>query len=227
VPECAGRLQIESTRPLSFAPERSSRTTRLTLERRARLLAACSIAWHFVEFAVALAAGIVAGSVALIGFGADSLIEALAGFIVLWLFTGARRGSRAAEHRAQKLIATSFFLLAAYIGIETLRTLLGSAHSQVSWIGIGLAAVTATTMPVLARAKRKNGERLNSSAIVKEAAQNQLCAYLSIALLIGLATNALLGWWWADPLVALMIAGVAVKEGRESWCGEGCANGCC
>jgi divalent metal cation (Fe/Co/Zn/Cd) transporter len=180
-----------------------------------------------VEFAIALGAGIAAGSIALIGFGADSLIEALAGGVVLWLFTGNRIGSHAAERRAQQLIATTFFVLAAYVSIEAARTLLGGDHPRASWVGIGLAAVTAPTMPLLARAKRRIGNKLNSSAAVKEASQTQLCAYLSIALLVGLGANALLGWWWADPLTALAIAAVALKEGRESWRGEGCAHGCC
>jgi len=180
-----------------------------------------------VEFAIALGAGIAASSIALIGFGADSLIEALAGVVVLWLFTGKRIGSHAAERRAQQLIAVTFFALAAYVSVEAVRTLVGGNHPQVSWVGIGLAAFTAPTMPLLARAKRRIGNKLNSSAAVKEASQTQLCAYLSIALLVGLGANALAGWWWADPLTALAIAAVAVKEGRESWRGEGCADGCC
>jgi divalent metal cation (Fe/Co/Zn/Cd) transporter len=200
---------------------------RSRLERRARLLAWGGIAWHFVEFAIAVGAGVAAGSIALIGFGADSLIEALAGFVVLWLFTGNRVGSRHAERRAQQLIAVTFFVLAAYVGIEAIRTLITAHHPDVSWVGIGLAAVTAPTMPILARAKRRIGSRLSSSAAVKEASQTQLCAYLSVALLIGLGSNALFGWWWADPLTALVIAGVALKEGRESWRGEGCSDGCC
>jgi divalent metal cation (Fe/Co/Zn/Cd) transporter len=179
-----------------------------------------------VEFAIAIAAGIVAGSIALIGFGADSLIEAMAGFVVLWLFTGTRLGSHSAERRAQQLIAVSFFVLAAYVGIESVRTFFDGMHPEVSWIGIGLAAFTAVTMPVLAHAKRDVGNKLHSSATVKEASQTTLCAYLSVALLVGLLANAFAGWWWADPLAALFIAGVAVKEGRESWRGEGCCDAC-
>ncbi len=197
------------------------------LERRARVLAWGGIAWHVVEFAIAVAAGLAAGSIALIGFGADSLIEALASLIVLWLFTGDRIGSRAAERRAQQLIATSFFVLAAYISVEAIRNVLGGDHPRASWVGISLAAFTALTMPLLARAKRQVGSKLSSSAAVKEASQTQLCAYLSIALLVGLGANAIIGWWWADPLAALTIAAVALKEGRESWRGEGCADGCC
>jgi divalent metal cation (Fe/Co/Zn/Cd) transporter len=199
---------------------------RARLEHRARLLAWGGIAWHFVEFAIALAAGVAAGSIALIGFGADSLVETLAGFVVLWLFTGARRGSAAAERRAQQLIAASFFVLAAYVAAESIRTLVDGRHPETSWVGVGLAAFTAVTMPLLASAKRRVGNRLHSSAAVKEASQTQLCAYLSVALLVGLLLNALAGWWWADPLAALVIAAVAVQEGRQSWRGEGCCDAC-
>lgn len=199
---------------------------RARLEHRARLLAWGGIAYHFVEFAIALGAGLAAGSIALIGFGADSLIEALAGFVVLWLFTGRRIGSADAERRAQQLIAASFFVLAAYVGVESLRTLVGQHEPDPSWLGIGLAAFTLPTMPLLAMVKRRVGQRLNSAATVKEASQTQLCAYLSLALLVGLLANALGGWWWADPAAALVIAAVAVQEGIESWKGEGCCDAC-
>jgi divalent metal cation (Fe/Co/Zn/Cd) transporter len=207
-------------------PTRVGGEQRRRLVRRARLLAWGGIAWHFIEFAIALAAGIAASSIALIGFGADSLIESAAGFVVVWLFTGARLQSPRAERRAQQLIAVSFFVLAVYVGLEAIRTFAGGDHPETSWVGIGLAAVTAPTMPLLARAKRRIGDQLGSSATVKEGAQNTVCAYLSIALLIGLLANALAGWWWADPLAALFIAGVAVKEGRETWRGEGCCDTC-
>ena len=185
------------------------------------------VGWHVVEALIAVVAGVAAGSIALIGFGADSMIEAVAGFVVIWLFTGSRLGSSHAERRAQQMIAISFYILAAYVGIEATRTLIDANHPRESWVGIALAAFTAVTMPLLARAKRQVGTKLNSSAAVKEASQTSLCAYLSVALLIGLGTNALFGWWWADPIAALAIAGVALKEGRESWRGEGCAEGCC
>ena len=222
-------LQLGGAQPLRtpVLPIGPSPAERAQLEGRARVLARAGIAWHLVEFAIAVAAGVVAGSIALIGFGADSLIEALAGVVMVWLFTGSRLGSQASERRAQQLIAGSFFVLAAYVGVEAVRTLVGADHPQTSWVGIGLAALTAVTMPLLSRAKRRIAIGLGSSAAVKESSQTQLCAYLSIALLIGLGANALIGWWWADPLAALAIAGVAVKEGRESWRGEGCADGCC
>jgi divalent metal cation (Fe/Co/Zn/Cd) transporter len=216
-------IQLELSRPVTVQDPQG----RSKLERTARLLAWGGIGWHVVEFGIALGAGIAAGSIALIGFGADSLVEALAGFVVLWLFTGSRIGSAGAERRAQQLVAGSFFVLAAYVGVESVRTLLGGHHPGVSWVGVGLAAFTAPTMPLLAIAKRRIGQKLHSPATVKEASQTQLCAYLSVALLVGLLANALAGWWWADPVVALAIAGVAVKEGLESWRGEGCADGCC
>jgi divalent metal cation (Fe/Co/Zn/Cd) transporter len=196
------------------------------LQRRARMLAWGGIGWHFVEFVVAIAAGAAAGSIALIGFGADSLIEAVAGFVVVWLFTGSRLRSPTAERRAQQMIALSFYVLAAYVGVEAIRTLVAADEPGTSWVGIALAAVTAPTMPLLARAKGHVGSQLNSSATVKEGAQNMVCAYLSVGLLVGLLANALLGWWWADPAAALLIAAVAVREGRESWHGEGCCDAC-
>lgn len=204
----------------------SATSERARLERRARWLAWGGNAWHVVEFAIAVGAGIAAGSIALIGFGADSLVEALAGSVIIWLFTGGRGASHAAERRAQQLIAASFFVLAAYIAVESIRDLAGRHHPGTSWVGIGLAAFTALTMPLLARAKRQVAQHLKSSAAVKEAAQNQLCAYLSIALLVGLLLNALAGWWWADPAAALVIAAVAAREGRQSWRGEGCCDVC-
>jgi divalent metal cation (Fe/Co/Zn/Cd) transporter len=194
-------------------------------ERRARLLAWGGNAWHVVEFAIAIGAGIAAGSIALVGFGADSLVEVLAGTVIVWLFTGGRGSSQTAERRAQQLIALSFFALAVYVSVESVRDLIGGHHPAASWVGIGLAAFTAPTMPLLARAKRRVGLKLNSSATVSEAAQNQLCAYLSLALLAGLLLNAVWGFWWADPAAALVIAGVALREGRESWKGERCE--CC
>jgi divalent metal cation (Fe/Co/Zn/Cd) transporter len=220
-------LQIGGVRPIEASlPSGLASPDRSRLEQRARRLAGGGIAWHFVEFAIAIAAGVAANSIALIAFGADSLIEAVAGFVVVWLFTGSRLGSHAAERRAQQLIALSFYLLAAYVVVEATRSLIVGDQPDASWIGIGLAAVTAPTMPLLARAKRRVGEELGSSATVKEGAQNMICAYLSVALLVGLLSNALLGWWWADPITAFLIAAVAVREGRESWRGEGCCDLC-
>ena len=213
-------LRIERRPAASPRPPERAR-----LERRARQLAWIGNAWHAIEFAIALAAGVAAGSVALVAFGIDSLIEAAAGFVIVWLFTGGRGSSAAAERRAQRLIAASYFALVAYIAVEATRTLAGGHHPQASWIGIALAAVTAPTMPLLARSKRRIGRQLNSSATLSEAGQNMICAYLSVALLAGLLLNALAGWWWADPVAALVIAGIAAREGVESWRGDACD--CC
>lgn len=202
-----------------------SPSERAALERRARLLAWTGNAWHLVEFAIAVGAGVAAGSVALIGFGVDSAIEALAGGVIVWLFSAGRGASAIAERRAQQLVAGSYAILVAYIAVEAVRDLAGGHHPQTSWVGVGLAAFTALTMPLLAAAKRRVGRQLGSSAAVSEAAQNQICAYLSIALLVGLLANALVGWWWADPLAALAIAVIAAKEGVDSWRGDSCD--CC
>jgi divalent metal cation (Fe/Co/Zn/Cd) transporter len=207
------------------------------LVRRAKLLAWAGVGWHGVEAAIAVGAGLAASSIALIGFGADSLIESAAGIILLWRFAAARASSEDAERRAQKLIAVSFYVIAAYVGFEAVRSLLAGERPDASWVGIGLAAITLVTMPPLAIAKARIGEKLGSSATKSEGQQNMLCAYLSAALLVGLGANALFGLWWADPVTALLIAGVAVREGRKSWRGESCCtapvvagdaeDGCC
>jgi divalent metal cation (Fe/Co/Zn/Cd) transporter len=216
---------IERTLPIADSVVVSA-LDRRALVRRAKLLAWGGIGWHFIEFAIALAAGIAASSIALIGFGVDSLVESVAGFIVLWRFADRRTYSESAERRAQQLIAISFFVLAAYVGVEAIRTLIAGDHPEASWVGIGLAAFTAPTMPLLALAKRRVGNRLGSAATVQEGVQNMVCAYLSVALLVGLLANALFSWWWADPAAALFIAAVAAREGRGSWRGEGCCDTC-
>jgi divalent metal cation (Fe/Co/Zn/Cd) transporter len=198
---------------------------RRQLERRARLLAWGGNAWHVVEFAIAVGAGVAASSVALMAFGIDSLIEVASGGVIVWLFSGGRGESEAAERRARQVIAVSFFALAAYVVAGSMRSFTGT-HPDVSSVGIGLALVTAPTMPMLARAKRRVGRQLGSRATEGEGQQNMICAYLSVALLVGLGANALLGWWWADPLAGLVIAAVAVREGREAWRGQTCDDGC-
>jgi divalent metal cation (Fe/Co/Zn/Cd) transporter len=198
---------------------------RFQLERRARTLAWVGNAWHLIEFAIALAAGIAASSVALVAFGVDSLIELAAGGVIIWLFSGGRGASHDAERRAQQMIAVSFYGLAIYVVIGSLHAFSG-AHPEASWVGIGLALITAPTMPILAHAKRRVGQRLGSRATQSEGRQNMLCAYLSVALLAGLAANAIFGFWWADPLAGLVIAAAAVREGREAWRGEMCDD-CC
>jgi divalent metal cation (Fe/Co/Zn/Cd) transporter len=209
--------------PLVAAPPGHRRSA---LIRRARFLARLGLAWHAIEAAVAVGAGLVAGSVALIGFGADSVVESLAGLVVLWRFGGDRHASDLAERRAYRLIAISFWVIAAWVAFEAVSQLGGGGHPEVSWVGIGLAAVTLVTMPPLALAKSRVAEQLHSAATRAEGRQNMLCAYLSVALLIGLGANALAGWWWADPITALVIAGFAVREGREAWRGETCCEAC-
>jgi divalent metal cation (Fe/Co/Zn/Cd) transporter len=192
---------------------------------RARVLAWVGLGWHVVEAAVAIVAGIAASSIALIGFGADSLVEAGAGIVVIWLMADTRSASPRAERRAQQLIAASFVVLAVYVGVEAVRDLVAGHHAQGSWVGIGLSVVTLATMPPLAIAKARVGRALGSSATASESRQTMLCAYLSAALLVGLLANALAGWWWADPVVALAVAAVAVREARDAWRGDAC--GCC
>jgi divalent metal cation (Fe/Co/Zn/Cd) transporter len=221
MPETAAPLLVVH-RPADPASDRAP------LVRRARLLALVGLGWHLVEAAVAIGAGVVASSVALVGFGADSLVEAVAGVVVLWRFAGARAASGEAERRAQRLIGASFYAIALYVGVEATRSLIGGHEPDASWVGIGLSVVTLVSMPPLAAAKARVADRLGSSATRSEGRQNLLCAYLSAALLVGLLANAVLGWWWADPIAALVVAGVAVREGRAAWGGDpGCADGCC
>ena len=192
------------------------------LAGRARQLSWLSLAWMTVEGAVAIAAGIAAGSIALVGFGLDSAIEGFASVIIIWRFTGRRVFSHAAEERAQRLVAVQFFLLAPYVGFESVKALASADRPETSWVGIALAAGSVVLMPALAVAKQRLADQLGSAATAGEGRQNMLCAYLAGALLLGLLGNALLGAWWLDPGVGLLIAAVAVKEGREAWRGEGC-----
>lgn len=199
-----------------------SSDARLRAARRVRLLSWASLIYMAIEGSVGIAAGIVAGSIALIGFGLDSVIEGFASVVIIWRFTGHRIHSEAAERRAQKLVALQFFVLAPYVGFEAAQQLWRGDHPDASWIGIALAATSAITMPYLGIAKQRLAERLGSPATKGEGRQNMLCAYLAGALLIGLSANAIFGAWWLDPAVGLLIAAVAVKEGREAWRGEGC-----
>jgi divalent metal cation (Fe/Co/Zn/Cd) transporter len=174
------------------------------------------------EGAIAITAGILAGSIALVGFGIDSAIEGVASLVIVWRFTGHRLLSEAAERRAQKLVAIQFFILAPYVSFEAIRHLTGAEHPEVSVLGMGLTATSLVGMPVLGVAKQSLAARLGSSATRGEGAQNLICAYLAGAVFVGLAGNALFGWWWLDPIAALVIAGVALREGFETWRGEGC-----
>ena len=193
---------------------------RATLGRRARLLAATSVAYNATEGVIALAAGLVAGSVALVGFGLDSGIEVSSGLIILWQFRHRLPESR--EQLAVRLIGWSFFALAAYVSVESVRTLVVGAEPDPSPVGIALAVASLLTMPFLARAQRRTGRALHSSSVVADSSQTLLCTYMSAVLLVGLGLNATLGWWWADPVAGLLIAAIAAKEGREAWRGDGC-----
>ena len=185
----------------------------LRLARRAKLLSWASLGYMAIEGLVAVAAGIVAGSIALVGFGIDSAIEGFASVVIVWRFTGSRTHSHRAEERAQKLVAVQFFILAPYVTVEAARTLVNGSHAEESIVGIALAASSLVVMPWLGRAKQRIGSRIGSSATASEGKQNLLCAYLAAALLVGLLGNALFGAWWLDPVVALFIATVAVQEG--------------
>jgi divalent metal cation (Fe/Co/Zn/Cd) transporter len=213
---------VSSSRPFTAGPGAREDVERDRLIRRAKALSWLSLAYMTVEGAVAIAAAMLAGSVALLGFGLDSAIEALASIIVIWRFTGTRRLSAHAEERAQRLVAISFFLLAPYIAQDALRALINAHHPSTSWIGIGVSISSTLVMPALGRAKQRVGSRLGSGATAGEGAQNMLCAYLAAGVLGGLALNAAFGLWWADPAVALGIASLALKEGRETWQGHGC-----
>jgi divalent metal cation (Fe/Co/Zn/Cd) transporter len=192
------------------------------LAQRVKLLSWLSLAWMTVEGVVAVVAGVIASSIALVGFGLDSAIEGLASAIIIWRFTGSRVFSHAAEERAQKLVAAQFFLLAPYVTFESVKSLIGAEHPDVSWVGIGLAIGSVILMPALGIAKQRLANQIGSAATAGEGRQNMLCAYLAGALLVGLLGNALVGAWWLDPAVGLLIAVVAVREGIEAWRGEGC-----
>lgn len=194
----------------------------LRLARRAKWLSWASLAYMALEGAVAVLAGIAAGSIALIGFGIDSAIEGVASVVIVWRFSGGRTLSHKAEDRAQKLVAVQFFILAPYVAVEATRSLVDGSHAEESVVGIVLAASSLVIMPLLGTAKQRIGSRIGSSATASEGKQNLLCAYLAAALLAGLLGNAVFGAWWLDPIVALLIAYVALQEGREAWRGDAC-----
>jgi divalent metal cation (Fe/Co/Zn/Cd) transporter len=216
---------VSETLPLPLTNARISRDEHVRLARRARLLSWLSLGWMTVEGGVSIAAGLAAGSVALIGFGLDSAIEGFASVVIVWRFSGSRMFSERAETRAQKLVAIQFFVLAPYVAIESVRALVNGERPDETLVGIVLAASSVVLMPALGIAKQRIADRIGSPATKGEGRQNMLCAYLAGALLVGLLGNALAGAWWLDPLVGLLIAAVAVKEGREAWRGEGCCVG--
>ncbi len=198
--------------------------TRYRLIRRARTLSLLSIGWMTVEAGVAIVSALVAGSVALLAFGLDSLIELVSASTILWLYTGSRSGSDAAERRAQQLIAVCFGVLALYVTVDAINTLAGGSHPETSWPGVAVAAGAILVMPLLARAKGRVAVQLGSAATAGDAAQSWLCAISAAAVLVSILANATLGWWWLDPIIGLGIAGLAVREGHEAWAGKVCAD---
>lgn len=185
------------------------------------VLARVTVAWNVVEAIVALAAGAAANSIALVGFGLDSTVEVVSALVILWQFHGL---AHEREQRALHLIAISFFTLAAYTAGQAVLDLATAARPEASRVGIGLAAASLIVMPVLAIAKQRVGRALHSPTVIADSNQTRLCAYLSAVLLCGLALNAALDWWWADPVAALAIAGLAVNEGRDAWRGDPCCD---
>jgi divalent metal cation (Fe/Co/Zn/Cd) transporter len=193
--------------------------------RRGRRLEYFTVGWNLIEAAVALGAGLFAGSIALIGFGIDSLIETSSGAVLLWRLQEGEEGEKR-ERMALKLVGISLLALAAYVAIDATKGLILKDPPEESLLGIILAAVSLTVMPLLARAKRKVAAKLNSQALVADSHQTDICAYLSAILLLGLGFNALFGWWWADPGAALAMVPIIVKEGLEALRGESCKDGC-
>lgn len=198
----------------------------LRAARRARLLSWISLGWMAVEGVVAVTAGVLAGSIALVAFGLDSVVEGIASLVIVWRFTGSRLRSDHAERRAQKLVALQFFLLAPWVAFEAVHDLTAGEEAETSILGIVLVTSSLFGMPLLGVAKRRLAVTLGSAATRGEGTQNLLCAYLAAAVLLGLLGNAIFGLWWLDPLAALVVATVAVREGVETWRGEGCAD-CC
>lgn len=190
------------------------------LSRRIRLFVGATITYNVIEAAIALTEGARVSSTALIGFGLDSVIEVSSAAAVAWQFGG--RDPEAREKVTLRIIAFSFFALALYVTIEALQSLFGTSDAQHSLIGIALAATSLAIMPVLSWGQRRAGRELGSRSAVADSKQTLLCTYLSAALLVGLLLNSLFGWSWADPLAALAIAFIAVKEGRDAWQGESC-----
>jgi divalent metal cation (Fe/Co/Zn/Cd) transporter len=200
----------------------ASPARRALLERRIRLLVTATIGYNLVEAAIALTEGVRASSAALLGFGLDSLVEVSSAAAVAWQFSAA--DPRRRERAALRFVAIAFFALAAYIAVESALALAGVREARPSPIGIALSAVSLVVMPVLSLAQRRTGRELGSRSAVADSKQTLLCTYLSAALLAGLVLNAWLGWSWADPVAALMIAAVAAREGREAWRGRHCCD---
>jgi divalent metal cation (Fe/Co/Zn/Cd) transporter len=202
---------------------------RVDAVRRARWLNAATIGWNVTEGVVAVAAGLAAGSVSLVGFGFDSAIEVSAALILAWRLHRERRGGcmQADDHRATRAIAVSFLVLALYVGIGSARALWTGSEPDSSVVGIVMASLSLAVMPLLARAKLALAPALGSAAAVADAKQTNLCALLSAVLLVGLSANAVLGWWWADPLAGLAIAAIALAEARRTWTADALEDTCC
>lgn len=210
--------------PLPTAIRTGGERTRSRLIRRARTLSLLSIGWMTVEAGVAITAAVLAGSVALLAFGLDSLIELASAGTILWLYTAGRDRSGAAERRAQQLVAACFVALAVYVAFDGIATLAGGSRPATSWLGVAVAGGAIVVMPLLARAKHRVAVQLGSAATAGDAGQSWLCALSALAALAGLAANAALGWWWLDPIAGLAIAGLAVREAHQTWRGEVCGD---
>ncbi|MEU7781193.1 cation transporter [Micromonospora parva] len=209
------------TLPLrTVTPAGPSSDRHQVLARRVRLLVAATITYNVIEAVVAITAGTMASSTALIGFGLDSIIEVSSAAAVAWQFAGPDPQAR--EKVALRVIAVSFFALAIYVTVESVRALAGGPDAEHSRTGLVLAALSLAIMPVLSYAQRRAGRELGSRSAVADSKQTLLCTYLSAVLLVGLGVNSLFGWAWADPIAALVIAAVAAKEGREAWRGDAC-----
>ena len=193
---------------------------RRVLQRRIRLVVMITIGYNMIEAGIALAAGAVASSAALVGFGLDSIVEVLSAAAIAWQFSAPDPEKR--ERVALRVIAVSFFALAAYVSVDAALSLAGVRAAEPSPVGIALAAVSLAIMPVLSWFERRTGRELGSASAVADSKQTLLCSYLSAALLAGLLLNSVLGWVWADSIAALVIAGFAVKEGLEAWRGDAC-----
>ena len=197
--------------------------------RRARWLNVATIGWNGIEGVVAVAAGVAAGSVSLVGFGFDSAIEVSAAVILAWRLHRERQAGcrQADDHRATRAIAVSFAVLAVYVGVGSFRALVSGSEPDASVVGIVMATLSLVLMPFLARAKLALAPALGSAAVVADAKQTNLCALLSGVLLVGLSANAVLGWWWADPLAGLAIAGIALAEAHRTWFAKSLEDTCC
>lgn len=189
--------------------------------RRARLLEYLTIGWNLLEALVAIGAGLVAGSIALIVFGVDSVIESASGAVLLWRLQDDERGEER-ERIALRLVGVSFILLATYIAFDAVKSLVMREPPEASYIGVVLAALSLIVMPLLARAKRRAATEINSRALQADSRQTDLCAYLSAILLAGLGLNVLFGLWWADPVAGLVMTLIIAKEGLESLRGDTC-----